>query len=312
MELAVYSVLVLVAVGVTVHALNAYRLSRGYYGEYTDDLDPKLWSLKDYLHIGFYLNAKQTSLLEKIPILSELWQGYQNRIYAQILTLYGYSAGQEKYYYVHQANKTTFQLLAACFFTWGAPLFMYSNHGQIGKGLQALCIGIAVTLLLPLLLDKELETQLKDREKQIAMEFPDFANRYLLLVGAGMSSLRAMRRIVNDDSSDSYLYRELRETLKEIDGGKAETAAYEDLGRRCMVRVVARFMSALVQNLNKGSVGLVAELRGQIAECWEARKAAAKTMGADISTKLVLPLMVSMLGVMLLLAAPAVTKFMSM
>ena len=79
--------------------------------------------------------------------------------------------------------------------------------------------------------------------------------------------------------------------------------------RRCKVKEVTKFVSVILMNLRRGGAEVVPVLKQQGAECWEMRKAAAKQMGEEASTKILLPLMIMFVGIILIVATPAVLSF---
>lgn len=87
--------------------------------------------------------------------------------------------------------------------------------------------------------------------------------------------------------------------------------AYEEFARRCQVKEVTKFISVILMNLRRGGAEVVPVLKQQGTECWEMRKAAAKQMGEEAGTKILLPLMIMFLGIILIVATPAVLSFSS-
>jgi len=98
----------------------------------------------------------------------------------------------------------------------------------------------------------------------------------------------------------------MRYALMEIKAGKAEATAYEEFARRCRVKEVTKFVSVIVMNLKRGGAEVVPVLREQGNECWEMRKNAAKQMGEEASTKILIPLMIMFLGIVIIVSTPAV------
>jgi len=66
-----------------------------------------------------------------------------------------------------------------------------------------------------------------------------------------MTVSRAWEKSVTDSEKDTVLYQELRTVLADIRGGKSETSAFEDFANRCRIPEITKFVSALLQNLNK-------------------------------------------------------------
>ena len=138
------------------------------------------------------------------------------------------------------------------------------------------------------------------------MEFPEFVNKLTLLVNAGMTISRAWEKIINENKKNHILYSEMQYALMEIKAGKPERIAYEEFARRCRVKEVTKFVSVIVMNLRRGGGEVIPVLREQGNECWEMRKNAARQLGEEAGTKILIPLMIMFLGIVLVVATPAV------
>ncbi|HWQ30472.1 MAG TPA: type II secretion system F family protein [Negativicutes bacterium] len=156
--------------------------------------------------------------------------------------------------------------------------------------------------------DQELSERIKKRNFSIQYEFPDFLNKLVLLVNAGMTVHRAWEKIVQDRKVMTPLYKELNTTYLEIKNGKPEIVAYEDFARRCRVKEITRFIAAVIQNMRKGNSELVILLKLQSNECWQLRKNIARRLGEEASTKLVIPLMIMFVGILIIVILPAIMQ----
>lgn len=174
-----------------------------------------------------------------------------------------------------------------------------------------LIIPIAIAVIVYSLY-KDLNEKLRKRHFNIQMDFPDFLNKFILLINAGMNINRALEKIVLDAKRDSPLYNELRLTYGEIIGGKSELQAYEDFANRCKTPEITKFVSTLIQNLKKGDAEMIHILKLQSAECWNLRKSIAKQLGEEASTKLLFPMMIMFLAILLIILTPAVLTLSSM
>lgn len=156
--------------------------------------------------------------------------------------------------------------------------------------------------------DRELDEKIKKRNFYIQYDFPDFLNKLVLLINAGMTVPRAWEKIVKDRKNMTPLYEELNITYLEIQNGKPEMEALEDFARRCRVKEITKFITLIMQNLRKGNGELIPLLKLQSDECWELRKSMAKRLGEEASTKLVLPLMIMFVGILVIVILPAVLQ----
>ena len=64
-------------------------------------------------------------------------------------------------------------------------------------------------------------------------------------------------------------------------------------------------------NLKRADSEVVSVLKEQGHECWEMRKNAAKEMGEQAGTKILIPMMIMFLGIVLIVATPAVLSMTS-
>jgi len=301
---------IIVLIVALVLCLILVKRGKGKYNAYTDNLDKKEWSLKDYHYIGFAWCAMGVEAKITKPVAT-LWNRYKHNAYSKILLYYGKYRGSEQMYYVYEANKATlsvFAFVAASFF---APLAAYSNH-DISLAYKLDGIAVLAAVGLPFIMDMSLNNKLKEREQALLLQFPTFGSKLVLLLGAGMTVPKAIRKIVADNTENTVLMTELSEMLRNIEAGAAETAAYEEFARRCHVKEINRFISVLVQSMQKGGQETALTLSLQVQECWNARKGMAKTLGQQASTKLVAPLMLMMLAILFMVGGPALIMFSQM
>ena len=70
-----------------------------------------------------------------------------------------------------------------------------------------------------------------------------------------------------------------------------------------------KFTNLLVQNLKKGSNGILAALRQEAKNAFEERRNMARKLGEEAGTKLLLPMMLMLGIVMVLIIIPAYFSF---
>jgi tight adherence protein C len=173
----------------------------------------------------------------------------------------------------------------------------------------AILIGIIIfCILIFFLLNNEVDKKVKEKQTMIRYDFPEFVNKLVLLINAGMTISSAWDKIVRDDKSNKAIYMELQIVSREIKAGKSEMEAYEDFAMRCRIPEINRFISCILQNLRKGNEELAAILRLQAKECWEMRKNIAKRLGEEASTKLLLPMFIMLVAILLIVIMPAIMQ----
>jgi tight adherence protein C len=232
--------------------------------------------------------------------LAGRFNAYERKLLSKLAMLYG---GRDIKYRLklHYASKTIYMI---------AALLAVTLMGALMDKLDTSYTVFASAVLLTVFYapDRELDERIKKRNFYIQYDFPDFLNKLVLLINAGMTIPRAWEKIVHDRKNMTPLYEELNITYLEIRNGKAELAAYEDFARRCRMKEITKFITIVIQNLRKGNGELVPLLKLQSNECWQLRKNMAKKLGEEASTKLVLPLMIMFVGILVIVILPAVLQ----
>ncbi len=233
-------------------------------------------------------------------LIAGRFNAYERKLISKLNLLYG---GRDIKYRlrVHYACKTMYMITALLAVTFMGILM---DKPDTTYAIFAAAVLLAV-FYAP---DRELDERIKKRNFYIQYDFPDFLNKLVLLINAGMTVPRAWEKIVRDRKSMTPLYQELNITYLEIRNGKPEMTAYEDFARRCRVKEITKFITTVIQNLRKGNGELVPILKLQSNECWQLRKSMARKLGEEASTKLVLPLMIMFIGILVIVILPAVLQ----
>jgi tight adherence protein C len=288
--------------------LIAFSKSKGVYDEYTETINKNEYMFKDFMPIGLWLNERID--LRKIlpPNIYKFLYKYESNVKGRVIELYGIKYA-DYYLMIHNGNKTAMGLTIAT----GAALLsvIMGAQGDATNCGIFLFASIAAMIGMPLLNDRGLNGKIEKRRLALQMEFPDFINKLTLLVNAGMTISKAWEKIVVDNRKDTPLYNEMTVALGEIRAGKPESVAYEEFGRRCKIKEIIKFVSVIVLNLKKGGSDVVPVLKVQAMECWEMRKNVAKRLGEEAATKILIPLMIMFVGIIIIVATPAILSFSS-
>ncbi|MCR4590707.1 MAG: type II secretion system F family protein [Lachnospiraceae bacterium] len=165
--------------------------------------------------------------------------------------------------------------------------------------------------------DRDLDKKIREREKEMLMDYPDIVSRLNLFFCAGMTIRGAFEKIASDyekqretgKKEKSYALEEMLITVREMKGGVPESEAYQNFGTRTGVRRYSKLGTLLSQNLQKGNAGLNAALEAEARDAFEDRKANAKRAGEEAGTKLLLPMGIMLLVVMIIVIIPAFLSF---
>lgn len=266
-----------------------YFLSMNKYNDYIEPLDSREYRLKGIMSIGFF-------------ILDKFKYGYGTKYDRNLQTKIAELRGHKYslyYLQVHWANKITTILIMTLFLS-----FLGIAVGSVDP--VYIVFGVIVLGAIAYFTDNEINEKLNKRRLSIQLDFPDFLNKLVLLVNAGMTVPMAWEKIITENKKQTVLYNELATVLADIRGGKSETSAYEEFARRCRTPEITKFISAVLQNAKRGNTELVSILRLQASECWQMRKHAAKRLGEEASTKILFPMMLMFFAVLLIVATPAV------
>lgn len=304
--IAASAILLLAGLALT---LLAYRGAQGVYDDYLAALDEKQFPIKKYLGIGLWL-SQRFPILHRLPL--SLRQGamrYDSMVRGKVGELYGLPY-QDYYYQIHTAERWLMGLLGFLFCNLFALVLATGDDAQ--SGLLLLLASPLAAAGLPLVQDKGLDNKIEDRRTQLRIEFPEFINKLVLLINAGMTIPRAWEKIADEHPGDTPLGRELKLSIADIQAGKSPDLAYEEFGRRCQIKEIVKFVSVIIVNMKKAGNELVLTLQAQSNECWEMRKTAARRLGEQASSKMMLPMALTLLGIMMVVALPAILSIMSM
>lgn len=171
------------------------------------------------------------------------------------------------------------------------------------KGITILFLGMIVAACIPLSEKKKQEEQIRKREQELMVDYPELVSKYLLLLNAGLSSRSVWERMTEDyrrSGQKRYVYEEMLLSMREMENGVSEVKCYERFGKRCRLLPYMRFSGVLVQNLQKGARGALHLLEQEAITAFAERKDAAKKKGEEAGTKLLLP-MFGLLGIVLVI-----------
>lgn len=181
------------------------------------------------------------------------------------------------------------------------------------QGLSILLMGIVLAIITFLIYDKDLYDKVKERNRQMLLDYPEIINKLTLLLGAGMPLKNAWYKIVADykekNMEKRYAYEEMIITGNEMMLGMSEVSAYEGFGRRVKLLPYLRLSSLIGQNVKKGSSDLLRILEVEAIESFEERKELAKRIGEEAGTKLLFPMMLMLLIVIVIVIVPAFLSF---
>lgn len=161
---------------------------------------------------------------------------------------------------------------------------------------------------------KSIQKLEQQRKTQLIHDYPEIVFKIAMLLGAGLTLKGTFRKIAAEyqeqkPAKPRYAYEEMLLACREMENGVGEAAAYEKFGKRCGEPVYIKLGSILSQNLKKGAKGLQELLEQEAETGFEDRKHAARKLGEEAGTKLLLPMMLMLAVVLVILIVPAVLSF---
>lgn len=193
----------------------------------------------------------------------------------------------------------------------GQKISYKEKRSAVWPGLMFL--GVLICACIPFLCNSREEQGMKKRGEQMQREYPELVERFILLIGAGLTVRGTWYRITEDycsrlekgEVARNYLYEEMLLTRREMENGRSETEAYAAFGDRASLLSYMRFSSMLVQNLKKGSDDLLKRMEQEAVDAVRERREYAKKQGEEAGTKLLLPMMLMLVVVFAIIMTAA-------
>lgn len=164
--------------------------------------------------------------------------------------------------------------------------------------------------------DNDLAKKYKNRNRLLSLEYSEFVSKLQLLIGSGMTLRNAFERMGDDyrfllqtGGERKYVYEELLLCIKKIRDGSGEEESYTFFGNRCGLISYKKLMTMLIQNMKKGTDGLLDALNNETKLAFEERKQIARRMGEEAQTKLLFPMIIMLVVVMIIIIIPAYASF---
>jgi hypothetical protein len=157
-----------------------------------------------------------------------------------------------------------------------------------------------------------IDRRVKAARRSIIKDFPEFIDKLLLMLNAGLVVSEALSRIAADyelrrNAADPrQLYEELVTIRQRVENTNAPLAVELNMmASRSGVRELMRFASVVSDNIDKGSA-LAEKLKAEGELVWKLRKKDAEEAGRLSETKMILPMTLTLLTLVMITMAPAV------
>ena len=176
---------------------------------------------------------------------------------------------------------------------------------------------MAVTVLTAFCIYKKrfsvLEQQRRLQRESVMRQLPEFVNRLVLLLNAGLVLTSAFEKsveesFVEDSKGDDYFYGKLREIYVLCTTTNASMhVEFRKMAKESGIRELMRVSNIISDNIRKG-VELTGKLQAESELLWISRKKSCEEKGRLAETKLTLPLMIFLMVLIIITAAPALME----
>lgn len=144
--------------------------------------------------------------------------------------------------------------------------------------------------------------------------YPEVINRFVILLGAGLSTQRAWTKITDDylekrkglEGTIQPIYEEMQIASLQMQNGTSPKEALEQFAARVKVKEIRQFISVLSQNLKRGDEFIITHLRELNTQAWELRKKYVQEKSEEVDSKLLIPMMLMLVVILIVVLAPAI------
>ena len=206
--------------------------------------------------------------------------------------------------FAENKNKYVYLKVSAITATVFLIYYIFKFHEKISGIGWVYVIGVIVVLnYLP---DYKLSEHVKREKAVINTQLPNFLTKLNLLMGSGMSTISAIKKI-------SLLKRNCFEvavskTVLDIDSGNSIEDSFHELSQQCQDSYVTQFVRIIVQDKKYGSKVTISRLETICDEAWKNKKVSILKKGEEASTKLLLPMMISLISILVAVTVPAISQ----
>ena len=177
---------------------------------------------------------------------------------------------------------------------------------------EVLFLGVLAAMAVSYVQKERKEKEKEMRKQSLFLAYPEFVSKLSLLLGAGMGISGALRkmeqmygqRLANGGRKEEA-YEALHRMICEMDNGMGELRAYRTFSEDCDLQPYRKLATLLASGQKVGNRRLLEQLNEEADRVFSERKNAAKKLGEEAGTKLLLPMMMMLVIVMGIVMIPA-------
>jgi len=260
------------------------------YESFVENLEGNEFPLKSMYTIGLFWNSKKP-----FTIQGKLW----DKLKQEATLLYG-KTHCEYYALIIWAQFLSISFLVVAVFTCFAA-FMDSTESFIFLAVAA--VGVYIVWGMSVGHPKKVLTE---RQEICDDEFPNMVSKLSLLINSGMV-LREAWKLIAQSKQDHPLYDLMRTSIDDMDNGMSDVEALHKFAQESGSVEIKKFASTIAQGIEKGSRELVGLLLTQSTELWSQKRQRSLRKGEVASGKLILPLVITFVGIIFIILSAALT-----
>ncbi len=144
------------------------------------------------------------------------------------------------------------------------------------------------------------------RSEEMLHDFSDVVSKLALMTNAGMIMQEAWAEVAY--TGETALYKEMQRSVVEMRNGISLIDALFRFGNRCILPEIKKITSTLVQGIVNGNEELALMLQTQSKEVWTAKKQKVRRQGEAAASKLLIPIMLMLVGILIMIIIPVFTN----
>lgn len=172
-------------------------------------------------------------------------------------------------------------------------------------GVNSLFYTICTSLFVFMLPDIRLKEEAKSIEEKIVSELPDAFMSLKLLIGAGLTVEKSIEHL---SRYEGIFYNLLEKVSKNITLGQALSPNMMNLASKCQIQSVTQFSRIIITDEKNGSLKTLELLDNLCQDLWKQKRSLYLKKGEEASTKLLIPMMISLIGVIIAVTIPAILQ----
>lgn len=182
---------------------------------------------------------------------------------------------------------------------------------------QILVLEVISLLILGIYTKRKQHQDAQKQMEQMEWEYPDIVSQIALLLGAGMTTRQAWNRLAAQYRfkrnskllEENMVYEAILRMNRRLAEGETERAAYQKFSEEIPAPCYRKLTRILLGNLEMGVHGIGIRLEEESRQAFEHKILQAKKRGEEVSTKMLVPLMIMMAIVMGIVMLPALIQF---